>query len=152
MNEMICRVPKDKSKKNEVKVVKVSKFQSAQTSDALAAAMAAVGVSGEDLAARSAVWPEFMSVAEVIDGPSKNGSRPLHVAAAFDSREAITALLRHGAQVGSRDSVSETPLHRAARRNYMVSYRLLTEAGADENEKNAMHESARDLRIDVNYY
>ncbi len=136
--------------------MKVSKFQSAQTSDALAAAMAAVGVSGEDLAAAAArsaaVWPEFVSVAQVIDSQSKNGSRPLHVAAAFDSREAIAALLRHGAQVGSKDSVSETPLHRAARRSYMVSYRLLTEAGADENEKNAMHESARDLRVDVNYY
>jgi ankyrin repeat protein len=42
---------------------------------------------------------EVPTVEETIDSASKNGTRPLHVAAAFNSLRAVESLIRHGAEV-----------------------------------------------------
>jgi uncharacterized protein len=89
------------------------------------------------------------SVQLTIDSPSKNGTRPLHVAAAFASLNAIEVLVRLGVEVNAQDNMRETAMHRAARRNYFECYDFLkTSGGADEMIKNLMGESPLDVLYD----
>lgn len=98
----------------------------------------------EDIKANS-----IPSVEATIDCPSKNGSRPLHVAAAFASLNAIEILVKLGAEVNAQDNMRETAMHRAARRNYFECYDYLKTVGrGDETIRNLMGESPLDVLYD----
>ena len=89
------------------------------------------------------------SIQLTIDCPSKNGSRPLHVAAAFASLNAIEMLVKLGVEVNAQDNMRETAMHRAARRNYFECYDHLKNIGhGDETIKNLMGESPLDVLYD----
>jgi uncharacterized protein len=88
------------------------------------------------------------SVSLVIDSPSKNGTRPLHVAAAFASLGAMEVLVRLGAEVNAQDNMRETAMHRAARRNYFECYDFLKMAGGDDKIRNLMGETPSDVLFD----
>lgn len=89
------------------------------------------------------------SVSLAIDSPSKNGTRPLHVAAAFASLGAIEVLVRLGAEVNAQDNMRETAMHRAARRNYFECYDFLKTVGrGDDKIRNLMGETPSDVLFD----
>jgi ankyrin repeat protein len=83
---------------------------------------------GADVAARSR-------------NPMQNA--PLHAAAAGRSKDAVRALLEHGAVVNARQEGGWTALHAAAQNGDVEMVRLLIAAGADvkaraDNQQNAM--------------
>lgn len=89
------------------------------------------------------------SIDLVINSTSKNGTTPLHVAAAFASLSAIEALVKLGANVDAQDNMQETPMHRAARRNYYECYDYLKNIGrGDDKIRNLMGETPADVLFD----
>ena len=51
---------------------------------------------------------------------SKDGSSPMHLAAACGHTESCELLLKHGAQLNVQDNKGDTPLHRAAVNGHMT--------------------------------
>ena len=84
----------------------------------------------------------------IIDIPSRNGTRPLHIAATFNAIKTVTYLVSRGADIEAVDSAGETPLHKAARRSNYDSYRVLVAAGAKEHVKNMSRETPKELLSD----
>lgn len=85
----------------------------------------------------------------IIDIASKNGTRPLHVAATFNAIHTVAFLIKNGADLNAADSAGETPLHKAARRNNFDVYRLLAGAGAKNDVKNFSRETPKELLADL---
>lgn len=71
----------------------------------------------------------------IIDVASKNGTRPLHVAATFNAINVVQFLVTHGADVNAVDSAGETPLHKAARKNNFDSYKCILAHGGHDYVK-----------------
>jgi ankyrin repeat protein len=65
------------------------------------------------------------------------GNTPLHAAIAGNQREAVSMLIRNGANVNAVDSGGWTPLHLAAHSGTESIVRDLLEAGADPTIPNA---------------
>lgn len=86
---------------------------------------------------------------DVIDTPCRNGSRPIHLAAAVGAVKAIGYLVSVNINLTSIDSRGDTPLHRAGRNNHHEAYRLLVSAGALDSVKNDNYESPAALLIDA---
>jgi len=86
---------------------------------------------------------------DVIDAPCRNGSRPIHLAAAVGAVKAIEYLVSVNVNLASVDSRGDTPLHRAGRNNHHEAYRLLVSAGSVDSVKNDNYESAAALLIDA---
>ena len=68
---------------------------------------------------------------------------PLHAAAAGRSKDAVRALLEHGADVNARQHGGWTALHAASQNGDVEMVRLLIAGGADvqaraENQQNAL--------------
>lgn len=70
-----------------------------------------------------------------VNARAKDGSTPLHVAAASGDAAAIRALLTGGANVDARAKDESTPLHHAARFGKMASVRALLAGGADADAR-----------------
>lgn len=94
---------------------------------------------------------EAFTPLKVLQVPSKNGLRPLHVAAGFDSRKVIALLIQYKVDINPLDNVEETPLHKSARRNFNLSYNMLKEGGANDRLRNSMRETPADVLIDNSY-
>jgi hypothetical protein len=54
----------------------------------------------------------------------------------------------HACQVNVRDNMMETPMHKAARRNYILAYNMLKEAGGRDTLLNLMGETPADVLVD----
>ena len=61
---------------------------------------------------------------------------------------ALTCLLCSALQVNARDNMMETPMHKAARRNYILAYNQLQAAGGRDTLLNLMGESPADVLVD----
>lgn len=69
----------------------------------------------------------------VLDCPSNNGLRPLHIAAFNNSLDAVKTLINSQVEINAKDNVGETALHKAARKSYFAIYNILVKEGhADE--------------------
>jgi ankyrin repeat protein len=75
----------------------------------------------------------------------KEGSRPLHLAAAENDESWIAGLLAGGAQIDARDAHGATPLLRAAQRCQARAIYQLIDAGADVRAVNAAGKGALEL-------
>jgi hypothetical protein len=57
----------------------------------------------------------------------RQGTTPLHLAARYNSTDALRSLMKHGADVNVKDNRGKSPIHLAARRKFhgtvAVSYR-----------------------------
>ena len=84
----------------------------------------------------------------IIDVPSRNRTRPLHVAAAYNAVRTVEFLLAHGAEANAVDSAGETPLHKAARKNNFDAYRAIARSGGRDDVKNTARETPKDLLCD----
>lgn len=93
---------------------------------------------------------EILNVDEgsIIDSPTLNGIRPLHVAAENDCMKALEALLSCSIDINARDVSAETALHKAARAKHAMIYRRLVDAGVNETLQNNIRQTARQLMID----
>jgi ankyrin repeat protein len=95
----------------------------------------------------------LMLTTAVVDQPSNNGCRPLHVAASIDARNTVLFLLQLKIAPNEVDSIGESALHKAGRANHYVVYRLLVEHGGDQFRLNSMRETpAQLLRDDGHVY
>lgn len=74
-----------------------------------------------------------------------DGWTPLHVAAKFNSLNAIKALAANGANINARDILLNTPLHRAVLSEKEDAFFLLLDLGANRNIKNSSGLSAVEL-------
>mmetsp|Transcript_11690 Transcript_11690/g.19056 ORF Transcript_11690/g.19056 Transcript_11690/m.19056 type:complete len:318 (-) Transcript_11690:136-1089(-) len=92
--------------------------------------------------------PPLFNVMQTIETTSKNGGTPLHVAAVFDSRKCIQALIEYDVDVNARDNMMETAMHKAARRNYILAYNMLKAAGGRDTLVNLMGETPADVLVD----
>lgn len=90
----------------------------------------------------------LFNVMQTIETVSKNGGTPLHVAAVFDSRKCIQALIEYDVDVNARDNMMETAMHKAARRNYILAYNMLKAAGGRDTLVNLMGETPADVLVD----
>lgn len=91
--------------------------------------------------------PLFLAM-QTIETLSKNGATPLHIAAVFDSRKSIQVLVDMEVDVNAVDNMMETPMHKAARRNYILAYNMLKEAGGRDTAINLMGETPADVLVD----
>ena len=85
----------------------------------------------------------------IVDIPSRNGTRPIHIAATYNSLNVLALLIRVGSEFNGVDSAGENSLHKAARRCNTDAYKMLLEAGAYENVKNTSRETAAELLKDA---
>jgi len=85
----------------------------------------------------------------IIDIVSRNGTRPLHVAATFNAFRSVDFLMAHGADINATDSAGETPLHKAARRSNFDVYRAILKAGGDDSVRNLARETPKELLADI---
>jgi ankyrin repeat protein len=85
----------------------------------------------------------------IIDIVSRNGTRPLHVAATFNAVRSVDFLMAHGADINATDSAGETPLHKAARRSNFDVYRAILKAGGDDSVRNLARETPKELLADI---
>lgn len=84
----------------------------------------------------------------IIDVASRNGTRPLHVAATYNATKTVDFLVARGAEVNAADSAGETALHKAARKNNFDAYRAIARAGGRDDIKNMARETPKDLLCD----
>jgi ankyrin repeat protein len=87
----------------------------------------------------------------VIDLPSNNGARPLHLAATVDARNCVEYLLDSSILPNNIDNNGDSALHKAGRFNHFTVYRLLVSKGADESLINMMRESPQELLRDESH-
>lgn len=85
----------------------------------------------------------------IVDIPSKNGTRPIHIAATYNALKVIDFLIKTGAEINATDTAGETSMHKAARRGNHDAYKLLKAAGGYENVKNTSRETALELLKDA---
>ena len=88
----------------------------------------------------------------VIDAPSLNRTRPLHLCASFDSRRCLKFLIDKKVDLNSTDFMQETALHKAGRKNYHVAYEMLVKAGGSTTFLNEQHETPAALLQDETQY
>lgn len=84
----------------------------------------------------------------VMDTPSLNQSRPIHLAASFDCRRTLRLLLESGVNPNSPDFMGESAMHKAARKNFHLAYDMLQGAGGADQLLNNMHETPAHLLQD----
>jgi len=77
---------------------------------------------------------------------------PLHLAAEFASINCCKYLLEQGVPHSPLDSMGETPLHKAGRKQNFTVYRMLVAAGANEHQKNNLKETPKNLLYDATNY
>ena len=85
----------------------------------------------------------------IIDIPSKNGTRPIHIAATFNAMKTVNFLISKGAALNATDSAGETALHKAARKSNFDVYRALLAGGAHDHVKNLSRETPKELLADA---
>ena len=61
-------------------------------------------------------------------------------------------LIESKVEADSVDTMGETPLHRAGRKNFFQAYDMLVAAGADESILNQMRETPKQLKLDATQY
>ena len=86
------------------------------------------------------------------DCPSLNGTRPIHMCCNFNSLKCMKFLIESKVEADSVDTMGETPLHRAGRKNFFQAYDMLVAAGADESILNQMRETPKQLKLDATQY
>jgi len=84
----------------------------------------------------------------IVDIASRNGTRPVHIAATYNSLDVLGLLLRVGAKFNEQDSAGESSLHKAARRCNTDAYKMLVAAGGYEHIKNTSRETPAELLKD----
>jgi len=84
----------------------------------------------------------------IVDIASRNGTRPVHIAATYNSLGVLELLLRVGAKFNEQDSAGESSLHKAARRCNTDAYKMLVAAGGYEHIKNTSRETPAELLKD----
>ena len=84
----------------------------------------------------------------IVDLPSRNGTRPSHIAATYDSLGVLELLIRVKCEINAQDSAGENTLHKAARRCNTDAYKMIVKAGGYENVKNTSRETAAGLLKD----
>jgi len=85
----------------------------------------------------------------VIDTPSLNHTRPLHLATSFNCRRCMEFILKAGVDPNSLDFMGEAAMHKAARKNFHLAYEMLKEYNAAEQLLNNMHETPAQLLQDT---
>jgi len=80
---------------------------------------------------RPKTFDEVMAVSAnvVVDTPSSNGLRPLHMAAMCNSIDCVRFLIGANVDIEAKDRVGETALHKAARKSYFAIYSMLVKDG-----------------------
>lgn len=96
-------------------------------------------------------YADFLNLPDtaIIDIASKNGTRPIHIAATYNALELLQFLIDKGCAFDATDTAGETSMHKAARRSNNDAYKMLKEAGADEYVKNSSRETPFDLLKDA---
>lgn len=84
----------------------------------------------------------------IVDIASKNGTRPIHIAATYNSLQVLELLIRVGALLNEADSSGENSLHKAARRCNTDAYKMLVAAGGYAHVKNTSRETPEELLKD----
>ena len=107
-----------------------------------------VFVSEEDMLNEILVAPQ----SSVLDMPALNGSRAIHLCGDFGSLKCLQYLISLGVDVNSEDSIGETPMHKAARKNFFEVYRMMKAAGGKEYAENSMRETPHQLLHDETFY
>lgn len=88
----------------------------------------------------------------VVDTPSSNGLRPLHMSALCNSLDCVRYLISANVDIEAKDKVGETALHKAARKSYFAIYSMLVKDGyANESAFNMSRQTpAQILKDDIN--
>jgi ankyrin repeat protein len=114
----------------------------------------------QDLRARCFVYRAYMNAEDIRQTATTDltdlisvtvtpdGLSALHVAALYDSADAIDALISQGADVNKIDKNSNTPLHLAVEDNCVKAVSKLLEKGAKLNERDKYGKTPLDLAID----
>jgi ankyrin repeat protein len=84
----------------------------------------------------------------IVDIPSRNGTRPIHIAATYNSLRVLALLIKTGAKLNAQDTAGENSLHKAARRCNTDAYKMLVAAGGYEDVRNTSRETAKELLKD----
>jgi ankyrin repeat protein len=65
----------------------------------------------------------------IVDITSRNGTRPIHIAATYNALKVIEFLIKTGADINAQDTAGESSMHKAARRGNHDAFKLLKAAG-----------------------
>lgn len=85
----------------------------------------------------------------VVDSPSNNGMRPLHMAALSNSLDCVRFLISVQVEIEAKDKVGETALHKAAQKSYFAIYNMMVKDGnADENSVNVARQTPAQILKD----
>ena len=96
--------------------------------------------------------PEFVELNSVTPTTKGNfGNTPLHVAAAWGNKEAITLLLKCGADINSQGEGGYTPLHEAVEQNHLEAVKQLLSLGADRKIHNEDGKTPLDIAHDLDW-
>jgi ankyrin repeat protein len=85
----------------------------------------------------------------IVDIPSRNMTRPVHIAATYNGLKVLEFLIGIGAQINAPDTAGETSMHKAARRGNHDAYKMLKAAGGLEGVKNTSRETPLELLKDA---
>jgi ankyrin repeat protein len=87
----------------------------------------------------------------IVDIPSRNGTRPCHIASTYNSLRVLELLIKVGSEINGIDTAGENSLHKAARRCNTDAFKMLVAAGGYENVKNTSRETAAELLKDASF-
>ena len=95
-----------------------------------------------------------MQPEDILDLPSLSGLRCAHMCGDFGSMKCLEYLISLGVSMSNADSVGETPLHKAGRKNFFEAYDVIKTATGPDGERvqNLLRETPHGLLHDETLY
>ena len=82
-----------------------------------------------------------MQPEDILNMPSLSGCTCLHLCGEFGSMKCLEYLISLKLDMNSQDSVGETPMHKAGRKNHFEAYNTMKEVGGSDKVKNLLGET-----------
>ena len=93
-----------------------------------------------------------MQPEDILSMPSLSGCTCLHLCGEFGSMKCLEYLISLKLDMNPQDSVGETPMHKAGRKNYFEAYNTMKAAGGADNLKNLLGETPFQVLHDETLY
>ena len=93
-----------------------------------------------------------MQPEDILNMPSLSGCTCLHLCGEFGSIKCLEYLISLKLDMNSQDSIGETPMHKAGRKNFFEVYNTMKAAGGSDQLKNLLGETPHQVLHDETLY